>query len=157
MMFSDTAFVSVCMSVCLQRLSFYRQQLAPKAEAVARDAEKLAVVLVAMHSVIDTNGDTAVSSFDTSADVLESIWGQYMSDGGGSRGASGTEFSNYDGDSISSSLSASTSKKGLSAADLALSKKEAQRKLSAEDFKLWKKAQKGNKKKSRDDYDDEDD
>jgi hypothetical protein len=150
--------ISVYLCLCLQRFVFYRQQLAPKAEAVARDAEKLAVALVAMCSVIATNGDNSASGFGTSAaDVLESIWGQYMSNGAGSRGAFGTDFSDSDGDSISSSLSTSTSKKSLTAADLALSKKEAQRKLSAEDFKLWKKAQKGNKKKTRDDYDDEDD
>ena len=38
---------------------------------------------------------------------------------------------------------------GFSAADLALSKKEAQSRLSPSDFKLWKKAQRASKKSSR--------
>lgn len=110
-----------------------RQQLVPKIDTAMKEIERLLVVVISMIEVInidinnrDNSGDVDNIDNDSIADMIHEIWTKYENNG--APVIKGEEFS-------------SIQKNVLSPAILSLSKKEAQKQLNDEDFKIWKKAQ----------------
>jgi hypothetical protein len=110
-----------------------RQQLIPKIEAAMNDIERLLVVVISMIEVVNINLDddmiekTNNTVDDESiADMIREIWTKYETNGA---------------PVMKGEESNSTQKTFLPPSILSLSKKEAQKQLNDEDFKLWKKSQ----------------
>ena len=142
-------------------LAASKQQLAPRADKSFRGLSRLLKTVIAMKfamstsSVINEYDDTEMSvvdktdlkksptlfieevSYKEKAEMLNKIWGGY----------SKSDHINNSSDDMSEDTS-DTLMSTFSSSVLALSKKEAQKILSADDFKVWKKAQKATRKKS---------
>ena len=121
-----------------------KQQLAPRAEKQRHEVERLLGVVLAMKTLVSDN-TLPLLSYSTKADILEHLWMQYTTGSGQPRYADGAQFvddGSFDEDT---------------AIDFSMSKKEAQKSLTATQFKLWKKyhKKKNAEKQQRDDYDDD--
>jgi AAA lid domain len=137
-----------------------RQQLTPRAEQFADALTSLLSSVLAVKSAIVSRGSVGSnpegatsSSFDL-ADAVEELWVRYGDRAAGSASRSGA--GRIGSDDASDDDGRYGGSQTLTAAVLGMTKKEAQRTLSAEDFKLWKKAQKTKKKMKADDDGDDD-
>ena len=119
-----------------------KQQLAPKAEAAAGAVEGLLGTVLALRAAV--SAPEAVISPTDKAEMIRRLWESYKAGKGDAPSpyADGAEFQD-DG----------SADDGI---DFSMSKKDAQKTLTPDQFKLWKKAQKIRKKAKADDdeYDD---